>query len=114
MSNLESSLEVFANKFKSWRKNKTHTKYPKHFWSEIYHLARNIPISNIAQALGVNVAYLKARVSKHKKDAVTFAPVKISSSASFSLEFQDKNDKKITLKFQASHDDLVRLIRSLS
>lgn len=114
MSNLESSLKALANQFKSWRKDKTHAKYPKHFWDEIYDLAQHIPISNIAQALGVNASYLKTRISKYREPTVTFTPIKISSSAPFSLEFQDKNDKKFTLKFQASHDDLIRLIQSLS
>jgi hypothetical protein len=114
MSNFDPALESLANRFKSWRKEKIHVKYPQFFWDEICNLAKSIPIQTIAKALDVSASYLKIRVTKLNQESVTFTPVKISCQNSFSIEFQSKNDKPITIRFQASTEELAHLIQSLS
>lgn len=114
MSSPESALESLANQFKSWKKEKSHVKYPQSFWEEICNLAKSIPIQTIAKALGVSAYYLKTRVAKLSQESVTFASVKISCQNAFSIEFQSKNDKPIKIKFQANTEELVHLIQSLS
>lgn len=114
MSNFDSALESLANQFKSWRRNRTHVKYPQSFWNEICKLAESVPTPTIAEALGINPNYLKSKIGKPVQQPMAFTPVKISYQTSSSIEFQAKNNKTVTIKFQASTEELARLIQSLS
>ena len=72
-----------------------------------------MPIPLIAQALGINAHYLKERIAKLTHEPVSFAPIKVSCPALYSIEFQSKNDKTITIRFQASTKELTDLIHAL-
>lgn len=107
-------LEIAANKFKEWRGDRRHYRYPKHFWDQIRDFANHYPLPVIASSYDINVGYLRHKISKNT-DSITFAPLNITSSqSSVSIEFADRNSQAMTVRLQASHDELIRIILSLS
>jgi hypothetical protein len=109
-----SDLETFSNKFKAWRGNRRHYKYPKHFWDEIRILAKHYPITAISQAINVNPSYLKLKLGIRKKQ-FTFVPLEVTSiPLQASIEFTNHGCHPVTVRFQASHEQLVNMILSLS
>jgi hypothetical protein len=107
-------LEALAIKFNEWRGNRRNCRYPKYFWEEIREISRHYPVSIIAKALNINVSYLKQRLYNGNQQ-LTFVPV---GAASFplqaSIEFIDHKKCAMTVRFQADHGQLVKMILSLS
>ena len=109
-----SDLDTFANKFRKWRGDRRYCKYPKYFWDEIRQLASHYPILAIAQALNISPQYIKIRLKK-ESGQLTFAPLKVVSfPAPVSIEFTDSSSRPMTVRFEASHEQLVNMILSLS
>jgi hypothetical protein len=107
-------LESLASKFKEWRGDRRHYRYPKSFWDEVRELAKREPISAIAEACGITPHYLKNKILKEPR-AVTFAQVQMTSLPSQAvIEFADGSSRPMTIRFQADHEQLVSMIRSLS
>jgi hypothetical protein len=109
-------LEIFADKFKRWRGNRRYLRYPSHFWKEIERFIRHYDIKVIANAVGINPSYLRNRIRKDKQSkSITFTPLQVSSLPfAASIEFVDRSDKPMTIRFQADSRELIQIIRSLS
>lgn len=113
MAHSEITLETLAQNFKAWRGNNHHLAYPKQFWKDIIFLSKSHSISDIAQALGINEAFLRQKL---KKKSHKFAPVHLKTFYSIaSLDFFTAlNERAMTVRFQADHEQLVHLIATLS
>lgn len=113
MTDSNITLDTLAQNFKAWRGSCRHRAYPKQFWEDINLLSKDYAISDIAKALGINVAFLRQKL---KNKAHKFAPVHLKSFYSIvALDFFTPcNERPITVRFQSDHDQLVQLIIALS
>jgi hypothetical protein len=106
-------LETLAQKLKEWRGNRRHYRYPKAFWDEIRVLAKHLPIPAIAKACNISPYYLRSKLLDSQP--LTFAKVQVSSTPSqVAIEFVNSNAHAMTVRFQADHEQLIRIITSLS
>lgn len=106
-------LDTLAQKLKEWRGNRRHYRYPKAFWDEIRELAKSLPIPSIAKACNISPHYLRSKLLDPQP--LTFTKVQIASSPSqVAIEFVDSNSHAMTVRFQADHEQLIRIITSLS
>jgi hypothetical protein len=106
-------LESLSIRFKEWKGNQHHVRYPKSLWIEIEQLSKHYPIKTIGQACGINPYYLRSRIF-HRQKSLEFAEVQLVSAPSqASIEFADNNSRPITIRFQADQSQLVQMIRSL-
>ena len=109
-----SDLNTFANKFNEWRGNRRYYRYPEQFWDEIRQLTKHYSIIDIAKALNISRQYLRSKLQNESKP-LTFAPVVVTSfPSSVSIEFTDSACRAMTVRFEASHEQLVNMIQSLS
>lgn len=107
-------LEVLAKKFKEWRGDRRHYRYPQHFWDDIGLLVKHYPLPVIAKAFGINYQYLRKKFD-NDSESLTFVPVTVTSSTSpVSIEFVDRNSCLMTIRFQANSEQLIHMIQSLS
>jgi hypothetical protein len=107
------NLEALANQFKEWRKSRRHHRYPKQFWEEILQLAEYYPICVIAKALNINASYLRQRL-RQNQIKLSFAPVTVTMPSVVSIEFTNQNSCFMSVRFQATHGELVNMILSLA
>lgn len=109
-----SDLEALACKFKEWRGHRRYQPYPQHLWEEISRLVKIHPLSTVADALGINPAYLRYKFNKKPQKQISFVPVEINSfPLPISIEINDKNHKPLIVRFQADHQQLINIISSL-
>lgn len=74
-----SSLQKLGAAFKDWRSNKPfRAKIPEELWALAVSASRDIPISHIAKATGLNFYQLRARVEKHKATERAVAPINVT------------------------------------
>lgn len=107
-------LDILANKFKEWRGNRRHNKYPKLYWDEIQRLSQHHPIPIIAKALNISASYIRQKLFKCSKQ-LDFAPINITEfSSSASIEFTDFNFRIMKVQFEATHEQLINMIYALS
>jgi hypothetical protein len=109
-------LNTFADKFKKWRGNRRHLRYPSDFWEEIQCFIQHYGIQIVANAIKVNPSYLRHKIRKSKKSqAITFTPLKVSSLPfNASIEFIDRTSRPMIIRFQSNSNQLIQMIRSLS
>lgn len=106
-------LETFAQKLKEWRGNRRYYRYPKVFWDEIRVLAKHLPITSIAKACNINPYYLRSKLIDPQP--LMFTQVQVTSVPSqVAIEFVNSNSHAMTVRFQADHEQLIRIITSLS
>jgi hypothetical protein len=113
MTDSNLTLESLAQNFKAWRGDRPHRSYPKQFWEDIRTLSKQHSISEIAKALGINVAFLRQKI---KKKSIEFAPVELKTFYSItSIDFfTNLSDRPMTVRFQSDHEQLASLILALS
>lgn len=104
-------LEAAANKFKEWRGDRRHLRYPKHFWDQIKEFAKQYQLPLIASAYGINIGYLRQKISNN--ESINFATVDIISTP-VSIEFIDCHSQPMIVRLQANHDQVIQIILSLS
>jgi hypothetical protein len=109
-------LEIFAAKFKEWRGDRRHRRFPSHFWEEIQRFIHHYDIEIVAKTIGVDLSYLQHKFRKDKQSkSITFTPLQVTSfPCAASIEFIDKNAKPMTIHFQADLSQLILMIHSLS
>jgi hypothetical protein len=113
MTDSDLTLETLAQNFKAWKGTQQHRAYPRQFWEDINLLSKHYSISDIAQALGINATFLRQKL---RKKSHKFAPVHLKTFYSIaSLEFFTAfSERAMTVRFQTDHEQLVRMIISLS
>ena len=106
-----SPLDNLAAKFKKWRGSRRYCRFPKAFWDELQQLSTFHTPAVLSQTFGITEHYLRRKFSRSLK----FAEVKVSSSSfEVAIEFATSQDKNMTVRVQASQEDVIRLILALS
>jgi hypothetical protein len=100
-----SELQAVAEEFKKWKGTLFNCRYPSHLWDKAHQLTAHHPLKTIASALGLNLQYLKHKLSQRRK-SITFAPVQITAPMPIKIEI-----KQIT--FHTTHEQLESVIQTL-
>lgn len=106
-------LEAIANKFNECRIGCLRYRYPKALWDEIQQITEHYPIAVIAKAIHISPQYIRKKIGANPPQ-LTLSPIKVASFPSEVSIFTDHNFKNMTIRFQANHEQLIHLIRTLS
>jgi hypothetical protein len=106
-------LHSAAEKFKEWRGSKRHYRYPEYFWDQIKQFSKKYPLDLIADSFGISLHYLRIKFP-NPPPFLTFQSLKIVSPPSaVSIEFM-ANSQPMTVRLNATPEELVKIILSLS
>ncbi len=107
------SIDELARKFKEWRGSRRQCRFPKAFWDDIRQLSTHHTLKIISKKFGISEQYIRRKLKNPQQ--VKFAQVKVASQPSaVTIEFSDNNLRPMTVRFQANHDELVRVILTLT
>lgn len=110
------SLEEVAREFQRIRSQKQgRPRYPKELWQEVFVLADEHSINEIASALGISHQYLRKRLNTRSKIAIGFAqvhPLLNKNHSTVELTIR-RVEHPITLRWTGLIKDLPVLIAKL-